>query len=307
MAYKINLSAFSSSFPFPKDVVDKHLKLVSVCQLKVLLFVMRNSAQEIEQKKIAKELSLPESEVEDALLYWSQCGLLEADKPVTLPTSEKAPATAKEQKPSRSDVAKRGNEDDKIRLLLGEAQLKFGRSLKTNEMITLVWLYDDKGMDISVILLLLQYAVSEEKCNIGFIEKTAIKWLNSGVETVADAEREIAKSIKNRLAWSVVETAFGIEKRKPSEKECEFSRLWVEEWNMSPDMLRLAYDACVDAKAKLSFPYISKILEGWHEKGYKSAKDIKNTENKEKTKKKNKNDYATYNLDKFEELLNSKN
>ncbi len=302
MGYRINMTAFSSSFPFPNDVVDKYLKLVSVCQLKVLLFVMRNSANEIERTKIAKELSLPESEVEDALLYWSQCGLLVSDKPDNK-VKAKTVTVAKEEKPSRIDVAKRGDEDERIRILLNEAQLKFGRNLKTNEMTTLVWLYDDKGMDISVILMLLQYAVENNKCNIGFIEKTAIKWLNSGVETVADAENEIAQSVKNRLAWSVVETAFGIEKRRPSEKEYEYSRLWVEQWKMSPDMLKLAYDACVDSKAKVSFPYISKILEGWHTKGYKKPDEIKSKA--KENEKKGKQDYAKYNLDAFEKSLNS--
>ena len=51
--------------------------------------------------------------------------------------------------------------------------MKFGRGLKSNEQSTLVWIYDDLGLDVSVILMLIQFAVTEGRANISFIEKTA--------------------------------------------------------------------------------------------------------------------------------------
>ena len=47
MSIKINLGAWNSIFAIPTDVVDKHLKLASGISLKVLLYILRHSGEEI--------------------------------------------------------------------------------------------------------------------------------------------------------------------------------------------------------------------------------------------------------------------
>ncbi|MBQ8266864.1 MAG: DnaD domain protein [Clostridia bacterium] len=175
MTYTINTAIFGNTFAIPAVVADKYLKIATHTQLKVLLYFMRNISEGIEPQKIAEALSMPLSETEDALVFWQQRDILIGEK-------EKQP----EQKtviinsgmPTRADVIKRGLEDERLMFLLREAQLKFGRNLKQNESSLLVSLYDDHGMDASVILLLLQYAAREGKCNISFVKKTATLWLS---------------------------------------------------------------------------------------------------------------------------------
>lgn len=300
MSYTINPAAFSAVFTVPCDVADKHLKLATASQLKVLIYVMRNLAGGINAENCAEALSLPLSEVEDALLFWSQCNLLVGEAPKV----EECPKTPviTTQMPTRADVIRRGMEDERVALLMREAQLKFGRGLKQNESSLLVALYDDEGMDVSLILMLLQYAASNGKCNISFIKSTAVKWIKAGVQTVADGERLIAKEAEDMLCWSIVERVFGIERRKPSAKELELSALWVNQWKVSEEMLKAAYDECVNQKAKLNMPYIAKIIENWNKKGYKSPEDIKNDTRPKTTG--GKNDFAGYDLDLVEQMLN---
>lgn len=305
MKYSINLGAYSAAFPVPSAVVDKFIKLSSAVQLKVLLICMRNSSAPIESNKIAKILNVPETEVEDSLIYWSGCGILNVNVPSATAEEKEDEYVIRCEKPTREDVAKRGNEDQGIRFLLNEAQKKFGRGLKMNESSTFVWLYDDLGIDVPVLLLLIEYAVSEGSRNISFIEKTAVKWKNSGVETVLDAERWIAEEAKRKLAVSVVQKAFGIERRKPSENELKFCNIWINEWNIPKELLNKAYNICIDNNAKLSFAYIHKILESWHKKGYKTVSDIEKEKAPEKKTPKGKNSFAAYDLDAFEEMLNS--
>ncbi len=299
MKYTINTSVFGNTFAIPSSVADKHLKIATHTQLKVLLFFMRNISDGIDPQKISDELSLPFDEVCDALLFWQQRDILVGEKENE---PEKKSVIITSQMPSRADVIKRGLEDERLMFLLREAQLKFGRNLKQNESSLLVSLYDDYGMDPSVILLLLQYAVREGKCNISFVKKTATHWLSAGIETVIDAERIIADTAKQNLAWNVVQTAFGIERRNPSAKESELSNLWVNEWKMSADMLKAAYDACIDAKTKLSMPYVAKIIESWHKDGITTTEQI--AKQKQNPKPIAKTDYAGYDLDLFEKMLN---
>lgn len=302
MQYTVNPSAFGAVFTMPCDVADKHLRLATALQIKVLIFVMRNLASGIDESACAVALGVPQSEVADALLFWSQCGLLIGEAPKE--KEEIAPVITTEM-PTRSDVIRRGLEDERVALLMREAQLKFGRGLKQNESSLLVSLYDDQGMDVSLILMLLQYAVNNGKCNISFIRSTAIKWLKSGVQSVTEAERLIAKEAENMLCWSIVERVFGIEKRKPSAKETELSALWINEWKISEELLKEAYDECVNHRTKLDMPYITKIIENWHKKGYKTVDEVR-ADAKEHSAKKGsgKNDFAGYDLDLVEAMLN---
>ncbi len=300
MNYTLNMAALGNAFMVPSVVADKYLKIATHTQLKVLLVLMRNISEGIDPQKIADALSLPLGETEDALVFWQQRDIL-------IGTASKEPeqktVIINSEMPTRADVIKRGLEDERLMFLLREAQLKFGRNLKQNESSLLVSLYDDHGMDASVILLLLGFAAREGKCNISFVKKTAAYWLSQGVDTVIDAERLIADAAKQNLAWALVQNAFGIEKRNPSAKELEYSNLWINEWKVSADMLKAAYDACVDAKTKLSMPYVAKIIESWHKDGITTPEQI--TAQKQKSKKSSsKTDYAGYDLDLFEKMLN---
>lgn len=300
MKYTFNMSVLGNTFVMPSIVVDKYIKIATETQLKVLLFLMRNISQEIDLSKIADALSLPKSEVEDALLFWSQRELLNCE---LVNEQDKKPVIINSSLPSRADVIKRGLEDENLKFLLREAQLKFGRNLKQNESQLLVSLYDDYDMKVSVILLLLGYAAREGKCNLSFVKKTAAEWLENGVETVEAADELIAKQAKQNLAWSIVQNAFGIDRRKPSTKELELSNIWINEWKISVDLLKAAYDTCIDSKAKLSMPYIAKIIEQWHKEGVTSADEIKKNQ---ASKPQVKNDYAGYDLDQYEKMLKQK-
>lgn len=300
MNYYINPASFSSVFTVPSQVADRHLKFAKAEHIKILLYILKNMSEEIPDEQTAENCGVSEYEVKEALLYWADAGIL-VPKESPAPLKETSVKTVTQDiKPSRTDVARRGAEDPKIRFLLRETQIKLGRNLKTNETKTLVWLYDDEGLDVSLILLIVQYAAQHGKANIRFIESVAVDWINKGIDNMTDADEELRRMAIGEQAWRVVSSAFGIEKRKPSKKETEASVLWVDEWGISREMLTAAYEACVDAKSKFSFAYASKIIESWHQKGYKTPADIEKKATEEKKSS------GAYNLDLFEEMLNSK-
>ncbi len=301
MNYYINPACLTSVFTVPSAVADNHLKFAKAEHLKVLIYVMRNIANNDEVGIIAEATDLSEYEVAEALLYWADAGILcPKGKIADAPKPEKV--VSKSEKPTRSDVARRGNEDPKIRYLLREAQLKFGRNLKTNESNTLVWLYDDLGLDVSLILLIIQHAVAHKKANIRFIESTAARWVDKGIDNITAADEELRLMALGEQAWGIVSSAFGIERRKPSQKETDYSILWTQKWNLSREMLIAAYDECVNQKSKFIFSYVIKVLENWHSKGYTKPEDIE----KKPKESNDSNDIAAYDLDLFEKMISSK-
>ena len=299
MDYYINPTSFSAVFTVPTAVTDRYLKFAKAEHIKVLLYILRNMAENFSVEDISVNTDVSVFDVKEALLYWADTGILiEKDKPVTV-NAEKQKTVEKNIRPSRNDVAKRGNEDAKIRYLLNQAQLKLGRNLKSNEASTLVWLYDDEGLDVSLILLIIQYAVQHNKANIRFIESVAVEWINEGIDNIADADEKLKNMALAEQAWALVCKAFGLERRKPSKKEGELVFKWVSEWKISREMLVAAYEACVDSKSKFSFPYVAKIIENWYNKGYKSLQDIS-----EDTKPQQ-NDMATFDLNLYQKMLDS--
>lgn len=298
MNYYINPTALSGVFTVPNSVVDNHFKLCKAEHIKVLLFVLRNLSSDPEDSVIAEECGISEYDVKEALLYFADAGiLLPKNAPVTA-IKEKKNVIKQNEKPSRRDIARRSMEDPKIQYLLGEAQKRFARNLKDNEARTFVWLYDDQGLDVSVILLVIQYAITKGKGNLRFIESVALDLAEKGIDNIVDGDIELHKRDLEDKCWQAVSAVFGLERRKPSKKESEAATLWINEWNVSKEMLSLAYDECVDKKSKFSYAYVSKIIESWHEQGFTKPADI--------IKKTKKESFASYDIDLYEKMINAK-
>ena len=309
MKYFLNPGAFTSAFSLPSKIVDDYINLASQNEIRVILYFFRHTSDGFDIGKCALALGISASDVNDALYFWSKNGILlsESETDLTLNKPETPKSVTKNAKPTRLDVANRGLEDEDFAFILRHAQEKFGRNLKSNEASTLLYIYDDLGLDVSVIIFLMQYALNEGRLNIRFIEKTAVDWVNDGVKSVIDAESNIAKKIKFDLAWKRTENAFGIEHRKPSAKEARYSDIWFNEWFLDDEVLKIAYDVCVNAKSKFIFEYCAKTIENWYKEGRTSPEEIKALLEKDTTKsqKGKKYDYAGYDLDLYEKMLNS--
>ena len=303
MKYSIDPVVFGSSFSFPSSIVDKNISVATETEIKVILYLFRHFADGVDIKQCSADLGYDENEISAALSFWRQTGVITAEDDGTKPSVNRDKAIVKNEKPTRLDVAKRGADDKNFAMILNEAQLKFGRSLKTNEASTLLYIYEDLGLDLSVCLYLLQYAVNEGKTNIRFIEKTAVNWINAGVKTISDAEAIVIKEINSNLAWKRLEKAFGIEHRKPSPKELQYALKWFDEWKLEDEFLTLAYNVCVDAKSKFIFSYCAKIVDNWYNSGLKTVADVKKANDNNSNEKRPDNDYAGYDLSLYKKMF----
>lgn len=298
MSYSINLGAWNSVFAVPCSVVDDHLKLAGSVQLKVLLWVLRHAGEPFETQNISDALGIDRADVGDAMLYWQETGLINAngvnlspagaikeaavsaEHPVQpqiqaeQPKEEKAPhhILTRPQKPDSEFVAKRMTESTEIACLMQSAQEILGRLISGGDSATLLMIHDDFGLPSDVIIMLLQYAASIGKANMRYIEKAAMNWADEEINTHEKAEEKLRLLAENQKAWRTVEQALGITHRIPSKKEETFAQTWVNEWGFGPDMLREAYDRTIDGAGKYQPGYMNSILERWHEQGITTTK-----------------------------------
>lgn len=67
-----------AAFAVPAAVVDQHLRLCGVLQLKVLLLLLRQG-RAMSDQEIAAFLRQDPADIRDAALYWENCGLLRSE------------------------------------------------------------------------------------------------------------------------------------------------------------------------------------------------------------------------------------
>lgn len=318
MKYKLNNDIFQSIFGVPSAVADNHLKLASHSALKVILFIMRNGAGAVDDGTTFK-LGITRTELDEALLYWRQAGILcdaeasdgqnQADKAPAPSAESGEKAVIKSEKPDRAETARRIGESREIAQVLRRAEQVFGRTLKQSEMSVIVYVMDSLMLTPPVTLMLIQYAAAEGRLSASFIESTAVRWVNEGLTSVREVEKEIQAAQERRSAWGVVRAAFGIDGRKPSANEERAAYRWVSEWGFGTDMLRLAYDACIDHSGKLSVPYINKVLEAWHKNGVNTPQQVKDAEQKRTESKAEKSDSESapsFDISLYEQLISGK-
>lgn len=306
MNYSVNPNALTSAFFLPAQIADNHLKIATRDQLRVILYIFRNSAEHPEAEKIAEALNISKDDVNDAICYWTDAGILccEAVKEAQT-VKNRTKARLQSEKPSREEIAILGSNDEKLPFLFSEIQKRLGRLLTPNETSSFAWLYCEEGMDVSVILMLVEYAKGLEKANIRFIEKTAIQWLNAGVEDIASAEEYMQNSAKAELCCKTLAAAFGIRDRKLNKTERDLAFLWINEHSFERKMLEAAFDLCVDATGSYNIKYIKGIIDRWIKDNVKTIEDIKKTSEKKPAAKNTKQDYSAIDKDLLEKMLNA--
>ncbi len=180
--------------------------------------------------------------------------------------AEKPTLPARPLRPDPVYVAKRISEDKEIEFLLNEAQYIMGRPVSPNENAGLIMMHDNDGLPCEVILMLLQYGVSNQK-GMKQMESMASSWAKEGILTVQMADEKVRELEQSKEAWRKIQSILGLEFRKPSAKESENAQRWLNEWKFNAEMIKEAYDICVNAKGKYIPNYVNTILDRWYSSG----------------------------------------
>lgn len=307
MPYRINLGQWNNIFAVPASVVDKHIKLASEAQLKVLLFLLRHAGKALDEAEISSALNISPEEVKNALEFWNERDVLalsedsyvpsansdastthKDEKPVIAEQQQKKHTTpSRAQRPDPAFVSKLLKEDKYLASMLEEAQTILKKPLSPGDTATLVMLYDTFGLPCEVIAMLMVYLSANGSANMRAIEKIGLKWADNGVTTVSDAEREIERMTASKEAWRRASALFGIKNvGNPTSSQLEHADRWINTWGFNDEMLTEAYERCVNTKGEYSIRYIDGILRRWNEKNIKSLDALNAEESAAKSRNK---------------------
>ncbi len=309
MKYHINWNCSDGVFAVP-DLAADCLKLASGKAVKVLLYILKNKITDVPFAQVGKAVGISEEDVEDALSYWQQVGVvftgenIPAAPPVkkderqaqvkpadTISASRSREKAAKMLSPA--EIAERANDSEEIKFLFDSAENALGKVLTYTEQRTLIWLHDYYGIAPDLLLMIVEFSKSQNKASMGFIEKIASQWHNDGISTHEQAEHEIRRMQSFYSLAGQVSARLELNRTlTPTERK------YVTDWaskNIDINLIVYAYEKTVDNIGKVKFIYLNTILLDWYGKGYFTPSDFKKSEGGSSPK--NDGGEHSYNLD----------
>lgn len=290
MRYKIGVQPFGRVFTVPCSAVDNYIKPADSKFCKALLAMLCTDTDIADTEEIAERCGISPADAEDALLYWSGCGVMtvsaaDGGEPVSAEISAKA-ASAPDRETARvcmteaidpmkntaaarstvrytpKELAQKAKENDELAALFEEVQKIFGRPINGTETAGLVNLYEYYGYSAPTILLIAQYAHDLGKDRIAYIEAVAKDWYSRGLTEYSQVEEEMIRRTEIHSLDGKIKRVLGIEGTLTDKQQDLFAQ-W-REWGFTEEVIDLAGQRCKEEKNKINIRYINGILKRWH-------------------------------------------
>lgn len=237
-------------------------------------------------------------------LKWSQLRLHAAETAlqelglIDRPPEKKPPEPAQERPVyTADDLTDLLTGDAGFRMLVPQTEEKLGKRLKTADLQILAGLYDDLGLPADVIYLLVCHCVtrSEERYGPGRrptlrqIEKEGYHWAQRGLFDQESASQYLRDWNVRRSAMSRYMQVLGLGDRRPVESEERYIADWMDK-GFPPETVALAYDKTVFYKKELNWRYLNGILRRWHENGWHTEEEVRQSDSRKPSKREEKKD-----------------
>lgn len=308
-------------FGVPCIVADNFLKLATGEQIKVLLYILRESGKNVSTDEIVLNTGVTAQQAEDAVLFWQQANILSSESAVprsimTAPSEQQSNTVSVEEtllvntpQPRRrenlrpTEISEIMKDSPAVAQLFKAAESILGHINNTMQN-SLIWMTNYLGLKAEVILVLLVYCEKIEKTNVAYIEKIAMSWSEKDINNLDSAQEEIERLSSSNDYINIIMRMFDM-KRRPTTKQLEIINKWREE-KYSDDMIHYAYEKTVENTGKLSFEYADKVLISWKENGFRCSDDVKSAESDYRKRKKAGSDSNdSFDADKYNFVINN--
>ena len=268
--YKFS-SAGGNFLPVSVEFIKNFMPSAPGDYIKVYLFglLQASTGGELSVQSICRSLHLTELQIEEALQYWHNKGMVSmtGKDPVQCVFM----CTKTEEAPQNTKLY--GNQN-----YIASIQSILDRNLSTNDIKTLLDFTDVYGLPRDIVLQLIRHCSSEavrgKSVSVSYLEKMALNWADEGIDTPEKAEAKInAYNALTSGALRVLRRLDAGSGRLPTADEQELYEKWTKEWGFTQDAVLLAMSDTT-ASLKPSMKYLDAILKSYFEKGIRTATDI---------------------------------
>lgn len=320
MSYDVSKEVMQQTFAVPVCITDEHIRIAGGDQLKVLLWILRNSPENPDINRMCADLKMKPDDAKDYLHYWVMTKVLSPGNAVSpAPEASTAPAAQPQSvaapqvrtinaealpvsKPSSAEILVRIEESPEIGKLFAEAQKILGKTIGYDGQCTLLLIHDHFGLPVEVIFTLIGYCVSVNKINYSYIEAVGKDWGEREIDTFEKAQQQVASLTRVNLFWKRFCAMTGITNPRPTLTQTAYISRWLDEFKFSDDMISLAYEEMANHTQRFSIGYINKVLTNWFTKGLRSPADVAREQQEHAAAKSRTaaGTTASYDIDEFE-------
>jgi len=317
---KLTIQFGQGVFALPEAMLA-YIDQASPLALKLFLQLASDRAllEELDTSLLAKRFAVTSKEIEDALAFWQNAGLLDGTRAENTKNTE----SKKKKKSSVSVSVKTAENGESVTVvtsdrlphytgseieaimagnallsqLIDECQRIAGKIFGAHELNRVIAMSDVLGLDNDAILLLFGYASSIGKCSVNYVIKIAQSLADDGLVSYAEVEAYIAAKEKIHTVENLIRRLAGLGARALSAKEARFVAAWSD-YDFAEDVLTLAYEITVNNTGEFAFPYMNKILVNWNEAGYKTRAEVEEALSGYQ-KKKSQDSESSFDIDEF--------
>ena len=219
-----------------------------------------------------EDLHMSRTRFQSATATLRQLGLYQTEKQV-IPMGEPPRYTEEDV------VNNRDNAD--FASMYKEVERVLGKTLTTEELKILLGMIRYLGMSPELIVQLVFHCRDRARKKgrlrpptLHSIEKEAYAWAEQGIDSLEEAAAFIQKMNLRDTKIEKLKTILQIRGRSLTQAEDRYASSWLE-MGFEEDAIALAYERTCLNTGGLSWAYMNKILQRWHEAGYHNANQVK--------------------------------
>lgn len=244
-------------------------------ELRVLLALIEGGFEYSSEEELATAARTTRSRVAGALALFESDGVIAEDTGEPDITFEFESTFEDKAQRSSLELAVSVREDELRELFEECARLMNQAALPHEEAKKIASLRADEGLGEEFIATLAAFIAKSGKLTVSRLVREAEKLKKKGIDTHEALEVYIKEKENERACEYEFRAMFGIWGRTLSPSEKSYAKKWFEDYGYSSGILGLAYDITVKAKGSLVLPYMSKIVDSWHEAGCKTVDECK--------------------------------
>ena len=257
-----------------KDIDDNIIRISCSLHLKVLFIIIKNPGSYFTVSHFASILNKSYEEIKDAIEFWNNFGIIKSKNKAVNKISDENKKII--EKANIDYVSKRMKTGSDVNDMLDKVETILGRPLSGLDISTFIKLKDFEGLSSSVIILLIQYCVKLGKASTGYIEKVGVSWAKEGINSVESVKQKIKTNNKIVSFWKKFVKIAGISNRMPTLKEKEAIKRWFIDWKYDLEMIKEAYERCVNSLGEYKLSYMDGIIKKWRSNNIVTMSDLDN-------------------------------
>ncbi len=266
--------------PVSNVFIEKYMPYARGEFVKVYLLMLKHTISGepgISGPILASSLNLLESDIMNALNYWSDLGVIKLSSIDSMNNFSVEFLDLNEDNyvNNNKDVNLLDALENKgINDMLKDIEKILGRTLSTKEMEMYLGWQKEFSFPSELILLLVEYCASRGKSDYRYIEKVALTWHDMNIKTMSQAQNYIKQTEDKWIKIRKILSYLGIKNTDLMKPQEEMLNKWITTYNFDLEMIQKACDICANRLNRADFKYIDGILTNWFNNNIKTLEDV---------------------------------